>query len=89
MRKKNFFVWFLLSLCLLFLLFLNLKIVNKERELLKKAQNLQAEIEALNAKKEELKQKIEKTQKEKFWEEKARERGFIKKGEEPFIIQFK
>lgn len=81
-----FYVWSLLII--LFLIFSNMKMLQKrisiEREVLKARE----EVERLEKKKRELEESIEKGVKESFWEEKAREKGYIKEGEESIIIQF-
>jgi len=46
-------------------------------------------LEMLKTQKERLEKELEKGKKESFWEEKAREQGYQKEGEEPMIIKIK
>jgi len=71
------------------LLFLNFKVFKERVEAEKKVKNLKAEIEKLVKKKREIEEILSKAKSQIFWEEKAREQGFIKEGEEPIIIKFK
>jgi cell division protein FtsB len=88
-KKEERFVLFLLVFFLVFLLFLNFKIFQERKKIKEKADSLRSEIENLIKKKEEIEKSLSESKKETFWEEKAREQGFIKEGEEPIIIQFK
>jgi len=71
------------------LLFLNLRIFKERIEIEKKAKSLKEELEKLTQKKKEIEEILSKAKTQFFWEEKAREQGFIKEGEEPMIIKFK
>lgn len=89
-KKKEEKLIFIFSLFfLVFLLFLNFKVFKERKRIKEKAELLRGEIESLIKKKEEIEKSLYKSKKESFWEEKAREQGFIKEGEEPIIIQFK
>jgi cell division protein FtsB len=87
-RTKNF-IFLIILIFSLFLVFINLKIFKERKEIEKKVQDLKKEIEDLSQRKKEIEEILSKTKSEIFWEEKAREQGFIKEGEEPIIIQFK
>jgi len=87
-KGKNF-IFFIIFLLFLFLLFLNIKVFKERKETEKRVQNLKKEIENLVKKKKEFERILSKAKSELFWEEKAREQGFIREGEEPIIIQFK
>jgi len=88
-KKRIGFFWLFLTFFLIFLIYLNFSLFKKGKEVRKKAKFLKAEIEKAEKEKEKLKEKLSETEKESFWEEKAREQGYIKEGEEPFIIKFK
>jgi cell division protein FtsB len=91
MRKEksssNFIVigiLFFVSVLFLFwglnLYFENKKFSQKLEILIKRADNLEKE-------NQRLKEELEKLQSESYWEEKARERGYKKEGEQTIIIQ--
>ncbi len=88
-KKRVDFFWLFLIFFFLFLSYLNFSLFKKGREIKEKAEFLKAQIREAEKKKEKLKEKISETEKESFWEEKAREQGYIREGEEPFIIKFK
>lgn len=90
-RKKEevfFQIFFSLLILILigFLLFSNLKIVQRRAQLEEKIENLRKEIQTLEEKKEKLEAGISESQKESYLEERAREQGFVKKGEKPVVI---
>lgn len=88
-EEKFFQPFFLLiSFCLIaFLLFSNLKIEKKKRELARKVENLNFQIEQLEQKREALKKALSEAQKEIYWEKLAREQGYVKEGEEAIVIK--
>jgi len=94
-RKKNrgeekvFQILFsIFSLVLVgFLIISNLKIDRKRKELTEKIKALTEEIQILEEKKEELKAGISQTEKESYWEERIREQGYMKEGEEAVVIK--
>lgn len=68
------------------LLISNLRISGKRTELKEKIELLMAEIETLEEKKQQLETGISETQKESYWEEKIREQGYVKEGENPVVV---
>jgi cell division protein FtsB len=87
--QKNSPVFFIVvSLFLIiFLVTSNLKIEKKRNELKKEIETLKAELQVLEEKNGELKRAISKAKSETFWEEKAREEGYIREGEEVIVIK--
>ena len=64
----------------------NFRISQRRTELISKIENLQKEIENLEKRKEELKAGISQTEKESYWEERIREQGYKKPGEEQVVV---
>ena len=64
----------------------NFKISQRRTELISKIENLQKEIKNLEKRKEELKAGISRTEKESYWEERIREQGYKKPGEEQVVV---
>jgi cell division protein FtsB len=93
-RKKNkrapFFPSILFALLVFgsiaLLIFFNLKIRKRRLELLSQIENLEKEITILKEKSAELKAGLSQTTKESYWEEKAREQGFVKEGENQVVV---
>jgi len=87
--QKNSPVFFIVvSLFLIiFLVTSNLRIEKKRNELKKEIEKLKAELQVLEEKNGELKRAISKAKSETFWEEKAREEGYIREGEEVIVIK--
>jgi len=80
-------LFFIFTLFLIgFLIFSNIKINQKRGELSGKIESLQKEIQSLEEKKQKLEAGISQTQKESYWEEKIREQGYIKEGENPVVV---
>jgi len=76
-------------LALIFIIFLvasNLKIDKKRKEMLDKISSLKADIQSLQDQKEKLQKGITQTGQESYWEEKARQEGFVKEGENPVVV---
>ncbi len=69
-----------------FLVISNLRINQKRGEMLGKIDLLKAEIQTLEEKKKELEAGISQTGQESYWEEKAREQGYKKPGEEAIVV---
>jgi cell division protein FtsB len=65
----------------------NLKIEAKRKELKKEIEKLKTELQVLKERNEELKKAISKAKSETFWEERAREEGYVKEGEEAIVIK--
>jgi len=77
---------FLLVLATGFLIFSNLKISQRRSELTAKIEDLKKEIQILEEKNQELRAGITKTYSESYWEEKIREQGYKKPGEEQIVV---
>lgn len=79
-----FFVLILLFIG--FLSFSNWKISKKREELTTKIESLKEEIGLLEQEKQQLETGISETEKESYWEEKVREQGYVKEGENPVVV---
>ena len=80
-------LFFILTISLIgFLLISNLKIQKRRSELQVEIESLKKEIENLEEKKKELEAGISATEKESYWEEKIRQQGFVKEGENPVVV---
>jgi cell division protein FtsB len=88
-NKNNFqIILFLISTFLIiFLTISNLRIEAKREELKKEINNLMAQLQILTKRNEELKKNILQVKSESYWEEKAREEGYVKTGEEMIVIK--
>lgn len=69
-----------------FLVFSSFKINQRRTELISKIESIKEEIQTLEKKNEELRAGIIQTQDETFWEEKIREQGYKKLGEETVVV---
>jgi len=69
-----------------FLIVSNLKINKKRAELAEKIESFKKEIQTLEEKKQKLEAGISETEKESYWEEKIREQGYVKEGENPVVV---
>ena len=69
-----------------FLVVSNLKINQRRTELIERIESLRKEIQALDEKNENLRAGISRTQDESYWEEKVREQGYKKPGEEAVVV---
>jgi len=88
-KQTIFFSLVLLLLFLLvigFLIISNLRINQRRSELNSQIRRLQEEIQVLEKKNQELKAGISQTEKESYWEEKIREQGYKKPGEEAVVV---
>jgi len=88
-RERNFGLILVGLLVLIFLAFTNLKAFFQNKKLKKEVDESLKKLEMLKIQKERLEKELEKGKKESFWEEKAREQGYQKEGEEPMIIKIK
>lgn len=88
-KEKNFGLVFVGLLVLIFLAFANLKAFFQNKKLRKEVDESLKKLEMLRTQKEKLEKELERGKKESFWEEKAREQGYQKEGEEPMIIKIK
>lgn len=88
-KKDIVFQTFFLILTLFFIGFLafsSFKINKKRAELTEKIKSLKEEIEFLEKEKEQFEAGISQTEKESYWEERVREQGYVKEGENPVVI---
>ena len=69
-----------------FLIVSNLKINQKRTELTEKIESLKKEIQILEEENKKFQAGISQTEKESYWEEKIREQGYKKPGEEAVVI---
>jgi len=69
-----------------FLIISNFKINQRRSELLGQISSLEEEIQELEEKNKELQAGISNTETESFWEEKLREQGYKKPGEEAVVV---
>lgn len=69
-----------------FLIVSNYRINKKRSELTKRIESLREEIQILGEKKDRLESGITETEKESYWEEKIREQGYAKEGENPVVV---
>ena len=78
-----------LGLILLFIGFLvvsNYRVSKRKTELTEKIEAIKEEIWILEQRRQNLEAGISETQKESYWEEKVREQGYIKEGENQVIV---
>ena len=69
-----------------FLTFSNLKISQRRAELTTKIEDFKKEIQILEKKNQELRAGITQTESESYWEERIREQGYKKPGEEQIVV---
>jgi cell division protein FtsB len=88
--KEKFFPFFFLIFTFFFigfLVFSNLKLERKKREISQQIEDLKLKIEELEEKKKKLEEAVSQTQNKNYWEELAREEGYVKEGEEAIVIK--
>ena len=68
------------------LVFSNFKINQERSSLISEIQKLEEEISKLEQEKSHLEAGISEADTEAYWEEKAREQGFVKEGENPVVV---
>ena len=68
------------------LLISNLKINQKRAKLTEGIESLKKEIEILEEKKQKLETGLSQAEKESYWEEKIRQEGYVREGENPVVI---
>lgn len=88
-REKNYVLNFLIALIVLFLAFANVKAFLQNKKIKQQLEDSMKKLEMLKTQKEKLEKELERGKKESFWEEKSREQGYQKEGEEPMIIKIK
>ena len=76
----------LLVLAVSFIIFSNFKISQRRAELTAKIEGLREEIQILEKKNQELRAGIIKTESDSYWEERIREQGYKKPGEEQIVV---
>ena len=86
-KKFHVFLFLISAFLIVFLAISNLRIEAKRNELKKEIDKLKAELQVLEERNEELKKAISKAKNESYWEEKAREEGYAKEGEEVIVIK--
>mgnify|MGYP000048598254 CR=1 FL=1 len=86
-KKFQIFLFLISTFLIIFLAISNLRIETKRRDLNKEIEKLQTELQILEKRNEELKKAISKAKSESYWEEKAREEGYVKEGEEAIVIK--
>ncbi|MFH1462139.1 MAG: septum formation initiator family protein [bacterium] len=69
-----------------FLVISNLRISQKRTEMIERIGELQKEIQAVEEKNKNLKDGFNQIENESYWEEKAREQGYQKPGEETVVV---
>ena len=72
---------------MIFLITSIFRIESKRKILRDEIKQLTSELQLLKGKNDELKKIINKTKSESYWEEKAREEGYVKEGEEVIVIK--
>lgn len=88
--RQNLFFSILIGIFLLgavsFLVVSNLRMNQKRAELIDRIETLRTEIQALEGKNQQLRAGLIQTGSETYWEEKAREQGYKKPGEESVVV---
>ncbi len=89
-REKRFFSAFLgvfLLILTILLLFSNWKIGKKRKEVLSRIEELRGKIEEMETQKEQLEEGLSDAETEEYWEERIREQGYKKPGENVVVIK--
>ncbi len=88
--RQNLFFSILIGIFLLgvvsFLIISSLRLNQKRAELIDRIETLRIEIQALEGKNQQLKAGLIQTESETYWEEKVREQGYKKPGEESVVV---
>jgi len=77
---------FLFVFFISYLIISNYKIIKERGELSERIQRLTEEIQMLEVEKQRLEAGITQTQKDVYWEERIREQGYVKEGEEQVVV---
>ena len=88
-NQENFsyFIFIFLIFALLFLLaFYNFKINQRRQGLISQIEELERSIEALEERNLQIRAGISQAETDSYWEEIARQQGFIKEGEEQVVV---
>jgi cell division protein FtsB len=88
-EEKDFsFLIFFFSLFLIFFLAISIINIEKKRKTLEnEIENLKFNIQVLEEKKKKLEEAISQSEKGNYWEEKIREEGYVREGEEAIVIK--
>lgn len=68
------------------LIIYNVRIAQKRSSMINEIKVLEEQIQKLQEKKTNLESDISKADQDSYWEEKAREQGFVKEGENPVVV---
>lgn len=71
---------------LIFLIISNVRITQKRASMTNEIKSLQEQIQRLQESKTNLETNINKADQDSYWEEKAREQGFVKEGENQVVV---
>ncbi len=88
-REDLFFQVIFVLLFIFFISYLiisNYRIIKKRGELSKRIESLTEEIQMLENEKQRLEAGISETQKDVYWEERVREQGYVKEGEQQVVV---
>ena len=91
-RSEKEDLFFQVIFVLLFVFFIsylvisNYKIIKKRAQLNEEIKSLIEEVQTLEVEKQRLEAGITQTQKDVYWEERIREQGYVKEGEEQIIV---
>lgn len=88
-REDLFFQVIFVLLFIFFISYLiisNYRIIKKRGELSKRIESLTEEIQMLENEKQRLEAGISETQKDVYWEERVREQGYVKGGEQQVVV---
>jgi cell division protein FtsB len=86
-KSLEVFLFGFLTILIIFLIISNLKIEAKRKELKKEIEELNSKVQILKERNENLKKAISQLKNESYWEEKVREEGYAKEGEEVIVIK--
>lgn len=90
LAEEKFFQIFFFVFCFTiagFLIISNLKIDQKRKEFTERIKLLKEEVQILEEKKKKMEAGISQTEKETYWEERIREQGYVREGEEAIVIR--
>jgi len=88
-KEDMFFQFVFMGVVLFFvgsLIVSNVKIYRRKEELTEEVESLKNKIEELEKEEESLEVGISQTEKDSYWEGRAREQGYVKEGEEAVVV---